>query len=45
MGPFSVTEAKTLEEIEADPEGALMTDIRPILSAPVSYTHMTLPTN
>lgn len=33
MGPFSVTEAKTLEEIEADPEGALMTDIRPILSA------------
>lgn len=33
MGPFSIAEAKTLEEIEADPEGALMTDLRPLLSA------------
>ena len=33
MGPFVIDESKTLEEIEADPEGALMTDIRPILSA------------
>ncbi len=33
MGPFAVEDAKTLEEIEADPAGALMTDIRPILTA------------
>ena len=33
MGPFSVADAKTLEEIEAQPEASLMTDIRPILSA------------
>ncbi len=33
MGPFSVADAKTLEEIEAQPETSLMTDIRPILSA------------
>lgn len=33
MGPFSIAEAKTLEEIEANPEGALMTDLRPLLSA------------
>ena len=32
MGPFSIDEAKTLEEIEADPAAALMTDIRPILA-------------
>ena len=33
MGPFSIDESSTLEEIEADPQGTLMTDIRPILSA------------
>lgn len=33
MGPFSIGEAKTLEEIEADPEGALMKDLRVLLSA------------
>ncbi len=32
MGPFVIRAAKTLEEIEADPEGALMEDLRPILS-------------
>lgn len=32
MGPFSIAEAKTLEEIEADPEGALVKDLRPILA-------------
>ena len=30
MGPFTVGDARTLEEIEADPEGALMADIRPL---------------
>lgn len=33
MGPFSVKDAWTLEEIEENPEGALMQDLRPILSA------------
>ncbi len=33
MGAFTIENAKTLEEIEADPAGALMTDLRPILSA------------
>lgn len=33
MGPFSVKDAWTLEEIEENPEGALMKDLRPILSA------------
>ncbi len=33
MGPFSLKEAKTLEEIEKNPEGALLTDLHPILSA------------
>lgn len=32
MGPFTIGAAKTLEEIEADPEGALMEELRPILS-------------
>lgn len=32
MGPFVIGEAKTLEEIEADPKGALMQDIRPLLA-------------
>lgn len=33
MGPFSIGEAKTLEEIEADPAGVLMKDLRVLLSA------------
>ena len=33
MGPFSIKDAWTLEEIEENPEGALMKDLRPILSA------------
>lgn len=30
MGPFTVEEARTLEEIEASPESAIMADIRPL---------------
>ncbi len=33
MGPFSIGEAKTLEEIEADPAGVLMKDLRVLLSS------------
>lgn len=33
MGPFSIREAKTLEEIEADPAGVLMKDLRVLLSS------------
>ena len=32
MGPFTIDESKTLEEIEKDPEGCLVRDIRPIIS-------------
>lgn len=32
MGPFSIKQAKTLEEIEKNPDGCLMEDIRPLLS-------------
>lgn len=32
MGPFAIGEAKTLEEIEADPQGALLQDLRVLLS-------------
>ena len=30
MGPFTVEEARTLEEIEASPASAIMVDIRPL---------------
>lgn len=33
MGPFSLKEARSLEEIEDNPEGALLTDLHPLLSA------------
>ncbi len=32
MGPFAIGEAKTLEEIETDPQGALLKDLRMLLS-------------
>lgn len=32
MGAFSIEEARTLEEIEKNPEGALINDVRPLLS-------------
>lgn len=32
VGPFSIENAKTMEEIEKDPEGSLMTSLKPILS-------------
>lgn len=32
MGPFAIGEARTLEEIEADPQGALLQDLRVLLS-------------
>lgn len=31
MGPFAIGDAKTLEEIEADPAGSLMADVRALL--------------
>lgn len=33
MGPFSLKEARSLEEIEDNSEGALLTDLHPLLSA------------
>ena len=33
MGPFSLKDAWTLEDIEKDPEGAVISDLHPILSA------------
>lgn len=33
MGPFSLKDARTLGEIEKDPEGAVISDLHPVLSA------------